>query len=102
MKINIKEHLFKIEVDKVEPLKNDNLDISFMFKKSRIHIKISKLEYDNQKIIYVLTEPTFYKKKPKNFVWSFDEIKIRQIYLNLILDKIKEKENTIFKRKKII
>lgn len=102
MKVTIKEHKFKVEVEQVKEVTSDKLDISFLFKKSRIHILVNKDNYDGEKFIYLLTEPNFYKKKPKNLVWSFKEEVISQLYLNLIIDKIKEKEQKSFKRKNII
>lgn len=102
MKVIIKEHKFKVEVEQVKELDNNKLDVSFLFKSSRIHILVNRDNYNGEKFIYLLTEPSFYKKKPKNLIWSFKEEVISQLYLNLIIDKIKEKEQKIFKRKNII
>lgn len=102
MKVTIKEHKFKVEVEQVKELENNKLDVSFLFKSSRIHILVDKDKYEGEKFIYLLTEPSFYKKKPKNLVWSFKEEIISQLYLNLIINKIREKEQKIFRRKNII
>lgn len=102
MKVTIKEHKFKVEVEQVKELENNKLDVSFLFKSSRIHVLVDKDNYEGEKFIYLLTEPSFYKKKPKNLIWSFKEEIISQLYLNLIIEKIREKEQKIFRRKNII
>lgn len=102
MKVTIKEHKFKVEVEQVKELENNKLEVSFLFKSSRIHVLVDKDNYEGEKFIYLLTEPSFYKKKPKNLIWSFKEEIISQLYLNLIINKIREKEQKIFRRKNII
>lgn len=102
MKVTIREHKFKVKVDQVKVLDNKKLDVSFLFKRSRIHVLVDQDQYNGEEFIYLLTEPSFYKKKPNNLIWSFKEEVISQLYLNLIINKIREKEEKIFKKKDII
>lgn len=100
MKVKIKYHLFKFEIDKIVE-HDDKNEILFKFMNSLIHIWVDKSKCENQKFIYVLSEPTFYKKKPKLLLWDFNEDNLKKVYLNLILEDINKNEKSYLKKKKI-
>lgn len=91
MKIKLKYHFFKFKVD-VKELDSSYVELSFLYQNAKIHLKKLKSEYNNENYVFILTEPTFFRKKPEIFVWDLNEEKVRQIYSNYILKEIKAKE----------
>lgn len=103
MKIKVKFnfHLFKFPIENV--IKKENVyDISFIFMKRRVHLEIEENRYKQNEFIYVLTEPTFYKKKPELFLYDFEESTLRHVYIDMIVKKINQKEHFKLKKKGII
>lgn len=100
MIVKINYMLFKVPIEVVK--RNNEVEVTFTFKKTLFNLKRQNREYDNEEFIYIMTEPNFYKKKPKLFLWDFKEEPIRQYYLKAIMDAIKDKEQKILKRKKLI